>query len=381
MSCLPLELSNAKLIRPIHRDVQIVEANKQRYVRKVFSQVNRFISHSCLVEVDTLNILRDMPNIIQFKGLCIQQSKFLMFKGDLQTVDVYMEECLADATRYRNIDPNPQQTVVKLLQDIARAMYICEQCNIVHHDIKPDNILIKLDSNKQISFILTDFDVSGMANQFQFAGSENYIAPELVCKGAIRDTYAHDYFSLGITAYTYLMKISPITHKKGQNICSTYKQMYGSHLERDLQKGNAHGNIDVSAIHGWVDDLTYNIITTLCSYNPTNRCSPSKILKMYDLPLPDMSVVAQHYPPIENNLYRTDTIAQCIASEMCARYLSKTKGDIVKLFPPAWHIAKLRLGDHMIPHEYRSIAMNILKVLDYQVFNPRLTSRIKYMSK
>lgn len=94
-----------------------------------------------------------------------------------------------------------EKEVIKLGKDICKALILCESINIIHRDIKPDNIMIsKFDDYK-----LGDFGVSKVMSHTTGAtmtGTEGYMAPEVLHI----EKYGKevDIYSLGIVMYWLL---------------------------------------------------------------------------------------------------------------------------------------------------------------------------------
>ena len=106
---------------------------------------------------------------------------------------------LVDRMIERNLS---KEETIKLGIDICRALELCHRKNIIHRDIKPQNILISDNGD----FKLGDFGISrtmekttgGMSKK----GTYKYMAPE-VFRGEDYDSTA-DIYSLGIVLYMLL---------------------------------------------------------------------------------------------------------------------------------------------------------------------------------
>ena len=94
-----------------------------------------------------------------------------------------------------------EEEVIRLGKDICKALILCESRNIIHRDIKPDNVMI----SKFGDFKLGDFGVSkvmGHTIAGTMTGTEGYIAPEVLHM----EKYGKevDIYSLGIVMYWLL---------------------------------------------------------------------------------------------------------------------------------------------------------------------------------
>ena len=94
-----------------------------------------------------------------------------------------------------------EKEVIKLGKDICKALILCERRNIIHRDIKPDNIMI----SKFGDYKLGDFGVSKVMSHTTGAtmtGTEGYMAPEVLHI----EKYGKevDIYSLGIVMYWLL---------------------------------------------------------------------------------------------------------------------------------------------------------------------------------
>ncbi len=90
--------------------------------------------------------------------------------------------------------------VLSLLRQIAQALEVAHRANVIHRDVKPDNILVSSDGRAK----LADFGVAripdaALTREGQFLGTPCYSAPEAIMKSAYSP--ASDIFSLAAVAY------------------------------------------------------------------------------------------------------------------------------------------------------------------------------------
>ncbi|MCK4979286.1 MAG: serine/threonine protein kinase, partial [Candidatus Delongbacteria bacterium] len=94
----------------------------------------------------------------------------------------------------------------------ARALSYIHSKEIIHYDIKPDNIFI--DDYGRLK--LMDFGFAGSKNTTEVRGTMQFIAPELVLKKDV--TNQIDFFSLGVTFYYSITGKLPFKGKDKQEI-------------------------------------------------------------------------------------------------------------------------------------------------------------------
>lgn len=100
---------------------------------------------------------------------------------------------------------------VYIMKQLTSAISEAHKNEIIHRDIKPQNVLIKSDG----SVIITDFGIALAENALQLTqketvmGSVHYLAPELA-RGE-KATYQSDIYALGIVFYELLSGVVPFT--------------------------------------------------------------------------------------------------------------------------------------------------------------------------
>uniref|UniRef100_A0A673L7E0 non-specific serine/threonine protein kinase n=1 Tax=Sinocyclocheilus rhinocerous TaxID=307959 RepID=A0A673L7E0_9TELE len=144
-------------------------------------------------------------------------------------------------------------------RQIVSAVHYCHQKNIVHRDLKAENLLLDADSNIKIA----DF---GFSNEFKlgskldtFCGSPPYAAPELF-QGKKYDGPEVDIWSLGVILYTLVSGSLPFD---GQNL-------------KELRERVLRGKYRVPF---YMSTDCESILRRFLVLNPTKRCTLEQIMK------------------------------------------------------------------------------------------------------
>jgi serine/threonine protein kinase/tetratricopeptide (TPR) repeat protein len=124
-------------------------------------------------------------------------------------------------TRYPQDSRLEPSTVVSFVSQIAEALQYAHDQNLVHRDVKPDNILLKRSNH----VVLSDFGIAIAMHHAPFpnrrwAGTIDYSAPEQL-EGY--SSAASDQYALGITAYEWLTGKRPF---QGTNFEIEYQHLY-----------------------------------------------------------------------------------------------------------------------------------------------------------
>ena len=116
-----------------------------------------------------------------------------------------------------NIPPFQQDFVIRIFKDILNGLKYLHINNIIHRDIKPDNIL--LDEN--LTAKITDFGISAFYNDFNIndnntlfmnhtkIGDKDYLCPEIIQNKHY--DFKNDIFSLGLTMFYMMSFVLPFT--------------------------------------------------------------------------------------------------------------------------------------------------------------------------
>ena len=168
-----------------------------------------------------IEILKNInhPNLINFYGSFEDNYYYyLVFEyvenGSLKD---YIDKYKLKIKHKEEITPFNEDFVIKIFKDILNGLKYLHSNNILHRDIKPDNILLDVNFTAKI----TDFGISAFyknfSNIFNFnsenilymnntrIGDKNYISPEIIYGD--KYDFKSDIFSLGITIF-YLMNFN-----------------------------------------------------------------------------------------------------------------------------------------------------------------------------
>ncbi|KAA6328311.1 MAG: putative WEE protein kinase, partial [Streblomastix strix] len=146
------------------------------------------------------------PNLVEFNRSWVQ-------KGEIFTQQELCEN--GNLTSYLiHSDKLDEEFIWKLLLDIVLAVKQLHDQQIIHFDIKPDNIFI----SKNNHFKLGDFGLSHFKDFTSpiSEGDSRYLAPEVLTQTL--STTSSDIFSIGVTIYEASERViipsdGPLWHK------------------------------------------------------------------------------------------------------------------------------------------------------------------------
>lgn len=172
--------------------------------------------------------------------------------------DIYIRmELLTSLTTFLSRRDLSRDQVVKLGIDLCQALSLCERKNIIHRDIKPDNIFISDEGD----FKLGDFGIARTASKtlsnMSRKGTPNYMAPEIFKNEPYNHTV--DIYSLGIVLYQLMngkrLPFMPETLTLQDRENALGRRMSGADMP-------APANCDLPFA---------NVILKACAYKPEDR--------------------------------------------------------------------------------------------------------------
>lgn len=233
-------------------------------------------------EIAVMETLKTGNNIVSIEDYSIREKKDsigwkVYIRMELLTnLNTYLTE------RGGNLEP---AEVVKIGMDICTALECCEKSQIIHRDIKPDNIF----RNPYGDYKLGDF---GIARQMEMTksmcsqkGTSLYMAPE-VYKGQHYDKTV-DMYSLGIMLYKLL------NHGRFPFMPPVPELIHAGDAEEAMRKRIEGEPLSSPAM---ASERLAAIIKKACAYDPKQRYQSASELK-HDL------------EKVKNEDYRTESAA------------------------------------------------------------------------
>lgn len=142
--------------------------------------------------------------------------------------------------------PLPPETVADYAIQISSALLTAHKNNLVHRDIKPQNILVTLEGKVKV----TDFGIAksltvDVTKTLNIMGTAHYISPEQA-KGEVLD-HRTDIYSLGIVLYEMLTADVPF--RGGNSIDISLKHIYEKPLKPSELMENIPDKLEKIIMH------------------------------------------------------------------------------------------------------------------------------------
>lgn len=167
---------------------------------KQLKNTDKTKQHAIIYEMQMVSRFNH-PHIVLYKHHFVQQD--LLY--------IVMEYCPLGSLRDLMSKEKITSTFVwKWMRELTETLQLVHEKEIIHHDIKPDNILFT--ENRTIK--ITDFGVANTG-----AGTRPYMSPEALKwdKGSVKDARV-DIYALGVTLLELLTKQNPFIGKSTEEI-------------------------------------------------------------------------------------------------------------------------------------------------------------------
>ena len=290
------EYSKEKLIgKGAYGEVYLVKHNITGTIRamKVIAKNNEEEQLTDEEILNEINILKkiDHPNIVKILEFYSNKSKYYLI----------LEFC-EGGNLYEFLDENKlsEFQVIYIMFQILSAMNYCHNMNILHRDLKPDNILIKKSENGLCRVKICDFGTSYIfkkgEKQKEAIGTLNYMAPEV-----LKEKYNQkcDLWSCGVIMYILLTGRKPFVGRDDIEVMS--KILSNSYNKNLINKYNRY---------------TKDLLSKLLETNPKKRLDAEQALnhKVFDInktkeilnDIPDEKIILKLINNLKN--YKSDSI-------------------------------------------------------------------------
>lgn len=227
------------------------EMNNEQSTREYF----RNLVEDCIQEIYTMEHFCGNSHVVSFEDF-----KVVEYLDEIGWDISIRMEYLTSFMDYCTGKELTEKEVIKLGCDLAMALIYCRKLNIIHRDVKPENIFV----SRFGDFKLGDFGIAGeqahtMSNMSK-KGTYSYMAPEIY-KGEKYDS-SIDIYSLGIVLYK-LMNQNRLPFLSLDKQLITYRDKETA-LARRMAGEKMPAPVNASAAFS-------HIILKACAYEPGKR--------------------------------------------------------------------------------------------------------------
>ena len=149
-------------------------------------------------EIALMNKVKGHSNIVSYEDHDVIEHS----DGIGWDILIRMELLTPISQHFKQFDTVPPREVVRLGIHLCRALEVCAKYNIIHRDIKPANIFLSDTGDYKLGDFGVARTASASAAASTFAGTVNYMAPEVFRRE--KYTASVDTYSLGLVMYQLL---------------------------------------------------------------------------------------------------------------------------------------------------------------------------------
>lgn len=210
-------------------------------------------------EIAVLELATLSPRVVNLHQVYEMASEMVLVLEFAAGGEIF-NQCVSE----REEEAFSEEEVKRLMRQILEGVAFLHKSNVVHLDLKPQNIL--LTSSAPLGDIkIVDFGLSRMVSSHQelreIMGTPEYVAPEILNYEPI--STATDMWSIGVLAYVMLTGISPFLGEDKQETFLNISQLNISYTEEELQQ---------------LDPAALAFIQTLLHKQPQDRATAEQCL-------------------------------------------------------------------------------------------------------
>ncbi|XP_020820094.1 serine/threonine-protein kinase 17A [Phascolarctos cinereus] len=210
-------------------------------------------------EIAVLELTQDNQRVINLHEVYETSSEMILVLEYAAGGEIF-DQCVAERE-----DAFKEKDVQRLMRQIVEGVSFLHAHNVVHLDLKPQNIL--LTSECPLGDIkIVDFGLSRMMESSEelreIMGTPEYVAPEILSYDPI--STATDMWSIGVLAYVMLTGISPFLGDNKQETFLNISQMNISYSEEEFEA---------------VSEAAVDFIKALLVKKPADRATAEECLR------------------------------------------------------------------------------------------------------
>ena len=240
---IPSDFSEAEYIA---RDLPDMEALQDYYAKLVDDYVR---------EIRAMVSLEGLTNIVSIEDYVIEPQE----EGIGANIFIRMEY-LQSFPEYASSKKMTEIDVARLGIDMCRALSYCEEIQLVHRDIKPDNIFV----SKHGDFKLGDFGIAGRIDNLtktaSLRGTCTYMAPEVFTEQIYNAKT--DLYSLGLVLYR-------LVNNNKDAFINPMKQLVYSRDREEALKRRLKGE-PLPKPFNYSNEM-FAVLQKACAYRPEDR--------------------------------------------------------------------------------------------------------------
>uniref|UniRef100_A0A3Q0T6R0 Serine/threonine-protein kinase 17A n=1 Tax=Amphilophus citrinellus TaxID=61819 RepID=A0A3Q0T6R0_AMPCI len=211
-------------------------------------------------EIAVLELARASPRVVNLHQVYEMASEMVLVLEFAAGGEIF-NQCVSD----REDEAFSDEDVKRLMRQILEGVAFLHQNNVVHLDLKPQNILLTSSSPLLGDIKIVDFGLSRIISTHQelreIMGTPEYVAPEILNYEPI--STATDMWSIGVLAYVMLTGISPFLGEDKQETFLNISQLSVSYSDEELQQ---------------LDPAALSFIQTLLRKHPQDRATAEQCL-------------------------------------------------------------------------------------------------------
>ncbi len=206
----------------------------------------------------TRNIIKEFKMMEQLKGntniVCYEDHEIRRHsEGKGYDIFIRMEQLVPINKHFGSLFPGEEE-VIKLGIDICHALELCHKNNIIHRDVKPQNIFISSTGDYKLGDFGVARNFENTIGEFSAKGTFDYMAPEV----QLRQPYGvtADIFSLGSVLYKLMnngriafLPDYPETVRSSDYERALEKRLSGGVPKKPVLASNGFANAIIKACH------------------------------------------------------------------------------------------------------------------------------------